>query len=212
MLGACGAFNAFEPCVMNEMCEEESMSKALLLLAQGFEESEALITATYLRRAGIELDLVTIQDELEVEGAHQIIVSADKTLDEIDLETYDALVTPGGLPGATNLAEDERVRSAVKTFYEQKKVLAHICASPALLKAAGIAQDIEGVCYPGFEGQVDYKQAHEDIVFVDGEVITSRGPLTTPWFAFKIIEKLEGSQKAEDVAGQVLLPLVQKAM
>ena len=90
------------------------MKKVLLLLAKGFEEVEALTTVDYLRRMDIIVDTCSI-GEIEVQGAHRIIVKADKKIDQINsIKSYDGLVIPGGLPGATNLRDDNRVIKLVK--------------------------------------------------------------------------------------------------
>lgn len=186
------------------------MTKALIVLADGFEESEALVTVSYVRRAGIDLDIVSLDDSCDVTSSHQVHVHADKPWSALDTDSYDLLITPGGIPGATNLAADKRLTQTVKDFYDSSRWLAHICASPLVLHAAGIAHRIEGVCFPGFEEKVGFLRAHDDIVYVDGHVITSRGPLTAPFFAFTIIEQLEGKKVADKIRSDVLFPLVKK--
>lgn len=188
------------------------MVKAMMVLADGFEESEAMITASYLRRAGIELDLVTINNKLQATSSHNVTIQADRTFDQINPADYDAIVTPGGLVGVTNLADDKRVIDAIAAFYRDGKWLAHVCASPIVLRAAGVADKISGVCYPGFEEKVEFGSVCNEIVHMDGHVITSRGPLTTPFFALTIIKHLVSEDAASEVAGQVLLPLVREAL
>lgn len=188
------------------------MKKVIVLLSKGYEETEALLVVTYLRRAGIFVDTVSVMDDIQTYGDHCVPIRADKMWQDISLSDYDAIVTPGGLMGSETLAADHRVTAAIADFYRQGKIVASICASPIVLKAAGIASEIEGVCYPGCEDGVGFKKAHEDAVYVDRNVITSRGPLTAPLFALKIIEVLAGHDAAQEVASQILFPLVRQTM
>lgn len=111
--------------------------KVAVLLATGFEEAEALFTTNILRRAEIKTDLVTINDKKEVVGAHDMKIVADKIFDD-SIYDYDMIVLPGGLPGATNLRDDERVIKAVQYFNDNDKYIGAICAAPIVLKKAGI--------------------------------------------------------------------------
>ncbi len=188
------------------------MKKVMVLLSEGYEETEALLVVTYLRRAEIFVDTVSIMDDYQTYGDHCVPIRADKMFNEIDPDEYAAVVTPGGVTGAEKLSADKRVTDLIADFYRQGKVVASICASPIVLNAAGIAGEIEGVCYPGFEENVGFKKAHEEIVYVDRNVITSRGPLTAPFFALKLIETLKGPEAMQDVAGQILFPLVKKTL
>ena len=188
------------------------MNKYMVLLSKGYEETEALLVVTYLRRAGIEVDTISTMDTLETLGDHDIMIKADKKWDEIHLDDYAGIITPGGVIGSEMLAADSRVTKAINDFHDAGKLVASICASPIVLHAAGIAKDIEGVCYPGMEEAVGFKKAHEEIVFFDQNVLTSRGPLTAPFFALKLIEIIKGEDARNDVAGQILLPRVQEAL
>lgn len=188
------------------------MKKVMVLLSEGYEETEALLVVTYLRRAEIFVDTVSTMDDLQTYGDHCIPIRADKMLNDINPDEYAAVVTPGGVAGAEKLAADKRVTDLLADFYRQGKIVASICASPIVLHAAGIAKEVEGVCYPGFEEQVGFKQAHEEIVFVDRNVVTSRGPLTAPFFALKLVELIGGHEAAKNVADQILFPLVKKTL
>lgn len=170
------------------------MKSVAVFLAEGFEEVEALATVDVLRRAGIKCDLVSIKDEL-VRGAHNIIVKADKMLGE-DIENYDMVVCPGGLPGAEYLSKNEKVIEIIRKFSKmENKYIAAICASPAMvLSAAGIEENKYITSYPGeeFEKLLDKANYVEELVVVDGNLITSRGPATTLLFAYKLVEILGG--------------------
>ena len=102
-------------------------------MANGFEEIEAIGTIDMLRRAGIEVTTVSITTDPIVVGAHQVPITADTTLDKADLKNQDALVMPGGMPGAANLDQSEPVKEALLEQYRQQKLVAAICAAPMVL-------------------------------------------------------------------------------
>jgi 4-methyl-5(b-hydroxyethyl)-thiazole monophosphate biosynthesis len=189
-----------------------SMKKTMILLANGYEEIEALTVVDYLRRAEISIDLVSITGNLETISAHQVHILADKLIEDIELEEYDAVITPGGIPGSTNLAENDKVTALLQSFYQGNKLVASICASPLALEAAGLAEKVKGTCYPGFEGQIHFKEFSEERVVKDGNVITSRGPATTSYFALAIIEELAGKETAEKVKNGTLMTFVEEAI
>ena len=177
------------------------MKRVAIILADGFEEIEAFTTADILRRAGIECDLVSIEKDF-VKSTHNIVVKADKILNE-DIYEYDMIVLPGGLPGAENLAENNMVIEVIKKFNEDiNKYIAAICASPAIvLTKAGIIENRFITSYPGEEFERMLKDSNyvDELVVVDGNLITSRGPATTMLFAYKIVDVLGyNSEKLKD--------------
>lgn len=185
--------------------------KTMILLGEGYEEVEAITVIDYLRRAEIPIDMVSINETLSTVGDHGIEIMADKMLDDIDTDSYDMLITPGGKPGAEKLANDQRVTNLIAKQVADDKYVSSICASPIVLEAAGITKDLEGTCYPGFEDRVDYKTFHEDITYYDEnhKVLTSRGPATAVYFALDIIRILKGEDKAQEIADGLLLPMVE---
>lgn len=172
------------------------MKKVAVFLADGFEEIEALTVVDVVRRAGIECDMISISDEF-VRGTHNVIVKSDKLFSE-NIKEYDMIVFPGGLPGAENLAKDERVLEIIKYFNNENKYIASICASPAMvLSAAKIEKDRYITSYPGedFEKMLEEANYVEELVVVDENLITSRGPATTLLFAYKIVDLLGGNSE-----------------
>lgn len=177
------------------------MKKVAVFLAEGFEDIEALATVDILRRAGLKCDTVSIKDEY-VKSAHNVIVKADKIFSN-DIEEYDMVVCPGGLPGAKYLSEDKRVLNTIRNFILNKnKYVAAICASPAMvLTAAGIEENKYITSYPGedFENMLEKANYVEELVVVDDNLITSRGPATTFLFAYKLVDILgENSEELKD--------------
>lgn len=172
------------------------MKKVAILLANGFEEIEALTPKDVLSRAGMDCKLISINNDICATGAHNVLVNADETLENNSLNDYDMVVLPGGMPGAKYLSQDERVMNILKQFNLCGKYIAAICASPALvLSRANVIEGKSFTCYPGMEGYVMNANYIEDSVVQDGNIITSRGPATAFDLAFKIVEVLGGDSK-----------------
>ena len=167
--------------------------KILVPLAEGFEEIEALAIVDILRRAGIEAVIVGIPASI-VTGSHGVRIFADKRINEINPEDYDGIVLPGGDPGYKNLAKSEKILEIIRKFNSEGKLVAAICASPAVLAKAGILHDKKATIYPGMEKEIPYPRSEK--VVVDENVITSQGPGTAIEFALKIVEYLFGKDKA----------------
>ena len=194
------------------------MSKNVLaLLAEGFEEVEAVTPIDYLRRAGIEVTVAAVNEGLTVRGSHGIRVVADASLDELagngklKPSFWDGVVVPGGFPGADNLAASKKVVEFLRGMAESGKLVAAICASPArVLSPLGLLAGKKFTCYPGEEKNIEPShwtgaEWKEDRVIVDGNLVTSRGAGTSGEFAAAIIGKLAGQEEAKKLAAKVLL-------
>ncbi len=166
------------------------LMKALLFLAEGFEEIEALSVVDILRRAEVSIVTCSIMDTNTVKGAHDITVISDDNLKNIDEDDYDVFILPGGMPGARNLKDDDRVIKIISKAFNENKIVAAICAAPIVLEKAGILKGKTATSYPGFLEQGHDYTFSDEIVIVDENVITSRGPATAPYFAFAILDKL----------------------
>jgi len=171
------------------------MKKVAILLADGFEEVEVITPADFLRRAGIQVILTSIGG-LTVTGCHDIEISADITLDALAAD-LDGIILPGGLPGAANLAQSEALIDLIRTMNNQNKLLAAICAAPALVFGkAGLLAGRKFTCYPGFENEITGADFSTERVVQDANMITSRGPGTAAEFSIAVIEYLLGKEAA----------------
>ena len=180
------------------------MKKVLVFLADGFEEIEALSVVDVMRRADLKCDLCSIKDEY-VRGTHNIIVKSDCIIDDVNQDDYDAIVLPGGLPGADNLL-DERVKNMAINLNAKGKIVAAICAAPQTLEAFGLLDDKKCTSYPGFiKGRDKVNYLENQLVVVDQNIITSRGPATALEFGFKILEELGYSGKAKSIKEDMLV-------
>ncbi|ORT99758.1 4-methyl-5(B-hydroxyethyl)-thiazole monophosphate biosynthesis enzyme [Anaerovibrio sp. JC8] len=178
--------------------------KALVLLANGFEEVEGLTQVDFLRRGGIQVTAASIHGEKKVVGAHNITVEADELLSNLNSDEYDIVVLPGGMGGMNNLGGSKEVVALIKKFNEAGKWVAAICASPSVLGDNGLVEGKKCTCYPGFEGRLKGGKTSTDEVVVDGNIITSRGPATSIAFALKMIELLKDKATAEEVGKDTL--------
>ncbi len=176
--------------------------KVAILLANGFETLEALTVVDVLRRAEVECHTFSLEDK-EVTTSHNIIVKADKNIIDKEIEDYDFLVLPGGMPGAKNLRDNNKVIEIIKKFNDENKWICAICAGPIALGKAEITNGKNITCYPGFENEIGSCNYKEDLVVVDGNIITGKGPAAAIPFAFEILDKIS-KDKVEDIKGKML--------
>ena len=175
---------------------------AVVFLADGFEDCEALLTVDLLRRAGITVITASINEDEEVTSAHDVTVIADIMADLVDFNDADIVILPGGMPGTKNLAANEIVRNACLRFAE-KKYVAAICAAPSILGELGILGGKEATCYPGFEDKLLGADYCNTGVVVDGNIITGQALGSAIPFALAIIEVLLGKKDAEKVKAAI---------
>ncbi|MCK6445186.1 MAG: DJ-1/PfpI family protein [Planctomycetes bacterium] len=174
-------------------------ARVLVPLADGFEEIEAVTIIDTLRRAGVAVTTAGLRST-SVDGAHGIALKADATFDRVDVGSFDMLVLPGGMPGTSNLAEDERVLDALRQTQKSGKRIAAICAAPTVLAKAGVIAKTPVTCYPGCESKLgDAVVRSTERVVRSGKVITSRGPGTALEFSLALVDELCGPEKAKEL-------------
>lgn len=175
------------------------MKKVALMLANGFEEIEALTVVDVLRRAGFICDMIGFEEA--VTGSHQITVKSDQVWNG-NLSAYDMVVLPGGMPGSTNLRDDDRLMEVLQEFQAEGKFVAAICAAPIALDRAGLLNGKNFTCYDGVEANIEKGSYQKQTVVVDGKLITSRGPSTALPFAYELVHQLGGD--ADQLASSML--------
>ena len=183
------------------------MANALIPLAQGCEEMEAVTVVDLLRRAGIDVTTAGLDDQ-PVHASRGMVLVPDTTLDEALQHSYDIIVLPGGLPGADHLRNDARIINLLREMAGNGKYTAAICAAPRVLAHAGLLDGKRATSFPGaLDGAsvpgLDYL---EQPVVTDGRVITSRGPGTALDFALELIERLSGKQTRDEVEAGLQRP------
>lgn len=181
------------------------MKKAFVFLANGFEEMEALGTVDILRRGGIEVTTVSITADPVVTGAHNVPVTADTTLEKAALAGADALILPGGMPGASNLNDSEPVKEALLQQYREGRIVAAICAAPLVLGGLGLLKGRNATCYPGFEPKLIGATVTGEAVEVSDNVITGKGPGLVINFGLALVAAIKNEAVAEEVAAGLLV-------
>lgn len=180
------------------------MSKVLLFMAEGHEEIEALTVVDLLRRAGIEIETVSVTSNRMVPGSHGIVTVCDQLIEEVDFGSADMLVLPGGMPGTLNLELCQPLMEQVHAFNKAGKTIAAICAAPTVFGKAGLLEGKKATCYPGMEKDLLGAKVSTDAVCHDGNVITSRGLGTAIPFALEIISTLADAATADKIATSVV--------
>ncbi len=176
-----------------------------LLLAEGFEEIEALAPVDFLRRAGVSVTTVSLKDSV-VCGAHGINVTADKTMNCVDFSDAETIVLPGGMPGSLHLDECPAMTDLLASVYGRNGILAAICAAPLVLGKRGYLKGKEAICYPGFESDLIGASLSDSPVVRDGRIITAKSAAYAWQFGYVIAEALVGRERAESVREVLFLP------
>jgi len=179
------------------------MAKIGVLLATGFEEIEAVTIIDVLRRAELDVTIIGVDGD-NLSGSHGLRVATERSLEDARGESWDAIVLPGGLPGATNLRDNPLVIELILATHSAGGKLAAICAAPIVLGKAGVLQGRQATCYPGFEEGLDGAECSQERVVVDDNITTSRGPGTSLDFALSLVAQLK-DQATADALGEGML-------
>lgn len=180
------------------------MKKIGIFMADGCEEIEGLTVVDIVRRAKMEIVMISITGKREVTSSHQVTFLIDALAAEVDYDTLDGIVLPGGMPGTLNLQADETVNKVIRQFAAEGKLVCAICAAPSVLGAAGILEGKWATCHPGFEEKLTGAKVEEKEVVVDGNVITSRGMGTAIPFALSLVSQLVSEEKAQELAQSII--------
>lgn len=177
------------------------MSKAYILLCDGFEEVEALATADVLKRAGIETVLVSVGGEEAVRGTHDIYVDADDYFSDPDVydEAFsdgDAVILPGGMPGTNNLKASGAVTDMIGAYDEAGKLVCAICAAPSVLGACGLLNGHKATCFPGFEEELGNAEFVGGPAVISDNIITGKSMGCAIDFALAIVKALLSEKEA----------------
>ena len=168
------------------------MKTALLFLADGFEEVEALAPLDILRRADIFVKTVSIMERKQVHSAHKVTIEADVLWEELTEpdKRADVYILPGGMPGAENLSLHQGLQELLRQANHEGKIIAALCAAPMVLGKLQILQGKEAICYPGFESHLEGARLSERSVVRDGNIITGKGVGVAFPFGYEILRAL----------------------
>lgn len=176
-------------------------------LAEGFEEIEALCPLDILRRAGIEISAVSVNDNLFVTGAHGITFKADKTARDISFDKLCGIILPGGMPGTLNLEKSEIVNKLTDSCAEKGLLIAAICAAPSIIGKKGLLKDKKATCFTGFEKYLIGAKTVDTPVVRDGNIITARGAGAAFDFAYEIVSFINNGKTADKLSADMKYPL-----
>ncbi len=169
-----------------------------VLLAEGFEEIEALSPVDLLRRAGVKTVTAGVGGR-QITGAHGIAVAADCRVEELHPEELTGIVLPGGMPGTKNLEASDAVQSLITHCAKQGKLIGAICAAPSVLGHRGLLAGRQATCFPGFEAACEGARLAGAPAVKDGNIITARGAGCAWQFAAELVAALKGRETAEQL-------------
>lgn len=180
------------------------MNKAYIFLADGFEEIEGLTVVDILRRAGIEIRMISIMGRKQITGSHGIVVEADEVFENADLEDGTLLILPGGMPGTRYLGAHKELGELLQKAAVSGRQVAAICAAPSVLGGLGLLKGRKATCYPGFEDQLTGAEVSMEPVVVSGNVTTSRGMGTAIPFALTLVAGIQGQEAADQLGKSII--------
>ncbi len=182
------------------------MAKVAVFIADGSEEVEAITPVDLLRRAKVDVDVVSVMPELEITASRNVKITADKLISEIDFDEYDLLVLPGGIRGTSNLNANEELKKQIVRFNDQGKGIAAICAAPSIFAGLGLLNGKTSTCNPGFWDELRAGGANvieDSKVVVNGNIITSQAMGTSVDFGLALVGFLCGEEEKEALKANV---------
>ena len=180
------------------------MKRAVVFMADGLEECEGLITVDILRRAGVEVIMASIMGRIPISSSREIVIMADALAEDVDYDTVDLIVLPGGRIGTENLGASELVRAKCVEFAaDKRKRVAAICAAPSVLAGLGLLDGKRATCHPDFEGAMAGAKLTGEGCVVDGNITTGQGLGATFDFALSLAADLAGEKTAKKIRGGI---------
>lgn len=180
------------------------MSKVCVFFGTGFEEIEALTVVDLLRRASVDVSMVSITGEKTVTSSHKITVEMDMMLEEVDFSKVEMIVLPGGMPGTTNLEACAPLMEQVEKFHKEGKYISAICAAPSIFGHRGMLNGRNACCYPDFESHLEGALVSKNPVEVSEHIITSRGMGTAIEFGLAIVKRMTDEKTAKELAEKII--------
>ena len=174
-----------------------------IMLANGFEEAEALVPADILRRAGVDVFLTAIDNNTLITGGHGIQTIADTTIDKIDFSSLEAVVLPGGSKGTENLYNSEEVKNLINRCAAEGKYIGAICAAPSILGRMGLLAGRRAVCYPSFEHYLEGSTVTNNLVEHDDIFITAKAAGASFEFGLQLVRAIVGNEVASRLAKEM---------
>ena len=180
------------------------MSKTAIFIAEGFEEIEALTVVDLLRRAKIDIRMISVSDSLSVTGSHGITVQCDAFFGSVDFAELEMIILPGGLPGTTNLEAFSPLMEQIREFDRTGKYISAICAAPGILGRMGILKGRRACSYPTTEDQLFGAEVQHTQTALSDHILTSRGMGTAIAFGLVIVARLQGQESADKLGAAIV--------
>lgn len=174
-----------------------------ILLADGFEEIEALTPLDILRRAGLDVKTVSIKNKVAL-GSHGIPVVCDISANEVDLNDVSLVIFPGGMPGSINLDAAPITDKIISAVQKNEGRLAAICAAPLILGRRGLLENKEAICYPGFEKELKGARISSRAVVTDGNITTAKGMGVALAFSLELVRLILGEEKVREISAAIM--------
>ncbi len=182
------------------------MKRAAIFIAPGFEEIEALTPADVLNRAGVDVELISITEDKNVTGKHNITIVCDRVFEGEPIEEKDIIILPGGMPGAEHLLKHQKLADLIRDYDAQKKWIGAICAAPMILGEMGLLQARKATCFTGFEHHLKGAKHFPVPAMTDGHIITGRGIGAAMEFALEIVSNLISKDTAAELREKMVVP------
>jgi 4-methyl-5(b-hydroxyethyl)-thiazole monophosphate biosynthesis len=168
--------------------------KGLLILYNGFEDCEALVTRALMKKTNLEVTTLTLNESLNVFSSQQLQVKADMHIDQVNYNNYDFLIIPGG-PYVKKILDEngpnlQIILEIIKYFADRNKIIGAICAAPSLLGKMNLLENHKFTCYPGYEKYISGNYIKEAQTVISGNFVTSQSPATVFDFVSHLIKKL----------------------
>ncbi len=180
------------------------MNRVCVFFGTGFEEIEALTVVDLLRRASVEVSMVSITGEKRVESSHKVCVETDMLLEEVDFSKVEMIVLPGGMPGTKNLEACGILMEQVERFDAEGKYLSAICAAPSILGHRGMLKGRKACSYPDFESHLEGAEVTKNPVEISEHIITGRGMGTAIEFGLAIVARMKDEKTANELADKIV--------
>lgn len=175
-----------------------------IFLADGFEMIEALTPCDILRRAGLDVKLVSVTDSYTITSTHKVEIKADLLLKDVKNTAFEMMILPGGMPGAENLYNCDTLLGMILAHAEKGRPVGAICAAPFILGRLGLLARKKATCYPGFEKDLSYAFVTPGGVVRDGNILTAKGMGVSLAFSLAAVSMLCGDDKANAIAASVM--------
>ena len=172
-------------------------------MADGCEEIEGLTVVDIIRRAKMEIVMISITGKKEVTSSHNVTFLTDALSSEVDYEGLDGIVLPGGMPGTLNLGADKTVNDVIRKFAAEGKLVCAICAAPSVLGVAGLLEGKRATCHPGFEDKLKGAVYTKTGVVTDGNITTARGLGYALDLGLELVRLLYSEERAAEVKASI---------